>query len=120
VKVVVQIDADAIGGMKPTAPAEPTPPTDAGAPTVLSLPLPSLDDSSAPPAAPTNDTATVTLPDGDADPGTPDAPSVQIQAQLEVVETPPPAEVPVTEPTAAAPAAAEPVAASPQDCPPQP
>jgi hypothetical protein len=121
VKVVVQIDADAIGGMRPTAPAEPEPAPDAGAPTVLALPLPALDDPAAPPAAPASDTATVTLPDADANPGTPDAPSVQIQAQLEVIETPalpepPAAEAPATEPTAAAqPVAAEPAA---QDCPP--
>ena len=114
VKVVVQIDADAIGGMKPTAPAEATPAPDAGAPTVLALPLPALDDPAAPPAAPASDTATVTMPEANATPGTPDAPRVQIQAQLAVVETPPAADAPAaTEPVAAAPAAT-----TPQDCPP--
>jgi hypothetical protein len=116
VKVVVKIDADDLG-TKPTAPAtEPAP--EAGTPSVLSLPLPAAADPSAP-SAPTTDTATVALPDGGAAPGTPQAPQVQVQAQLEVVDTPPAPETPApevpaaTDTTTAASAAPAPAAETP-------
>ena len=132
VKVVVKIDADDLG-TRPTAPAtEPAP--EAGTPSVLSLPLPGDAADPTTPATPTTDTATVALPDGDGTAGTPQAPQVQVQAQLEVVDTPPAPETPAPAPeqpvtpdpttaTSAAPAPAAPAetsattpAADPKDC----
>jgi hypothetical protein len=95
VKVVVKIDADDLG-TKPTAPAtEPAP--EAGTPSILSLPMPGDAADPSTPTTPTTDTATVALPDGDGTAGTPQAPQVQVQAQLEVVDTPPASETPAPE-----------------------
>jgi hypothetical protein len=133
VKVVVKIDADDLG-TRPTAPAtEPAP--EAGTPSVLSLPLPGAAADPTTPPAPTTDTATVALPDGDGTAGTPQTPQVQVQAQLEVVDTPPAPETPAPDQpatpdpataTSAAPAPAAPAAtpapaattpaADPKDC----
>jgi hypothetical protein len=112
VKVVVQIDPEDLGGMKPTGPSDPAaePAPEAGAPTVLSLPLLAKEGAS----EPATDTATVTVPETDPKPGTPAAPTVQVQAQLEVVEEPAAAEQP---PVPATPA---PEATGTQgDCPPE-
>jgi hypothetical protein len=99
VKVVVKIDADDLG-TKPTAPAtEPAP--EAGTPSILSLPMPGDAADPSTPTTPTTDTATVALPDGDGTAGTPQAPQVQVQAQLEVVDTPPAPETPAPEQPAA-------------------
>jgi hypothetical protein len=108
VKVVVQIDAEDIGGMKPSTPSDPDaePAPQAGAPTVLSLPLPASDAA----AEPATDTATAAMPETDAKPGTPAAPTLQIEAQLEVVDLAPPAETPAPETTPT----------TPKDCPPAP
>jgi len=124
VKVVVKIDA-AVLGTKPTTPsADPTPDPDPapGTPSVLSLPLPPAADP-ATPAAPATDTATVALPDADPASGTPDTAAVQVQAQLEVVDTPA-APAPATDTQAAAAAdtstattAAQAPAAPSGDCP---
>jgi hypothetical protein len=133
VKVVVKIDADDLGGTKPTAPAtEPAP--EAGTPSFMSLPLPGEAADPSMPTTPTTDTATVALPDGDGTAGTPQAPQVQVQAQLEVVDTPPAPETPAPAPEqpvtpdtstatsaapAPAPAATTPAAApapDPKDC----
>src|SRR3954471_21169369 len=112
VKVVVKIDADDLG-TRPTAPAtEPAP--EAGTPSFMSLPLPGEAADPSTPTTPTTDTATVALPDGGGTAGTPQAPQVQVQAQLEGVDTPPPpgtppaprAPPPAPEPPAAAPAPA--------------
>ena len=96
VKVVVKIDADDLG-TRPTAPAaEPAP--EAGTPSFMSLPLPAEAADPSTPTTPTTDTATVALPDGDGTAGTPQAPQVQVQAQLEVVDTPPAPETPAPAP----------------------
>ncbi len=128
VKVVVKIDADDLG-TRPTAPAtEPAP--EAGTPSFMSLPLPGEAADPSTPATPTTDTATVALPDGGGPAGAPQAPQVQVQAQLEVVDTPPAPETPAPEQPAApdtstatsaapAPAATTPAAApapDPKDC----
>ncbi len=88
VKVVVKIDAEDLG-TRPTSPgAEPAP--EAGTPSILSLPLPPVADPSTPssPKTPTTDTATVSLPDENPSSGAPSSPQVNVQAQLEVVDTP--------------------------------
>ena len=107
VKVVVKIDTDDLG-TKPTTPTTPStdPAPQDGAPSVLSLPLPPAADPASP-AAPTTDTATVALPDDDPAVGTPDPPAVQVQAQLEVVDTPAP-ESPAADPAPAAAPAPDP------------
>jgi S-DNA-T family DNA segregation ATPase FtsK/SpoIIIE len=128
VKVVVKIDPEDL----PKQPVAGTPPAQEpapgeGAPSVMSLPLPAATDPATPPATAT-DTATVALPETTPAAGTPpEAPSVQVQAELEVVETPPAApepepapepEAPATATTAApAPAAAAPTAQTAGDCP---
>ena len=114
VKVVVQIDPDDLGGIKPSTPSAPDaePAPEAGAPTVLSLPLPAPDAD----AEPATDTATATVPETDPKPGTPSAPTVQIEAQLEVVEPTPPADTPA--PEASAPSTPETSPTTPKDCPP--
>jgi hypothetical protein len=95
VKVVVKIDADDLG-TRPTAPAtEPAP--EAGKPSFMSLPLPGEAADPSTPTTPTTDTATVALPDAGTA-GTPQTPQVQVQAQLEVVDTPPAPETPATAP----------------------
>jgi hypothetical protein len=105
VKVVVKIDTDDLG-TNPTTPSADPAPQD-GAPSVMSLPLPPAADPASPPATPTTDTATVSLPDNDPAAGAPDAPAVQVQAQLEVVDTPAPeAPAPTTTPTTPEPAPA--------------
>jgi hypothetical protein len=116
VKVVVQIDPEDIGGSKPSTPSDPAPEPapEAGAPTVLSLPLPAPDADT----EPATDTATATVPETDPKPGTPSAPTVQIEAQLEVVEPTPPAETP--EPEAPAPSTPDTTPTTPKDCPPGP
>jgi hypothetical protein len=112
VKVVVQIDPEDIGSVKPTTPGDPDaePAPEAGTPTVLSLPLPAPDGG----GEPTTDTATVTVPETDPKPGTPAAPTVQVDAQLEIVEQPAAPEQPPA-PDAPAPDAT----GTPQDCPPE-
>jgi hypothetical protein len=97
VRVVVKIDTADLGTTPTTPTADPAPQD--GEPRVLSLPLPPATDPASPPA-PTTDTATVALPGDDPATGTPDAPAVQIQAQLEVVDTPAP-EAPAPDPAAA-------------------
>jgi S-DNA-T family DNA segregation ATPase FtsK/SpoIIIE len=96
VKVVVKIDAADLGTEPSPAPgpsdpaAEPAP--EAGTPSVMSLPLPPAadPDPTTPdvPATPATDTTTVTLPGADPVPGNPEPSSVQIKAQLDVVDTP--------------------------------
>ena len=106
VKVVVQIDAEDIGGMQPTDPSDPEaePAPEAGAPTVLSLPLPA---SGSGRRRPRRTRRPPPLPETNPKPGAPAAPTVQIEAQLEVVEPPAPEET-------RAPGAAS----TPEDCPP--
>jgi hypothetical protein len=91
VKVVVKIDAEDLGTRPSQSGPAQGPAPDAGTPSVLSLPLPAVDpDPTSPdaPAAPSTDTTTVALPDAAATPGAPAAPAVQVQAQLQVVDTP--------------------------------
>ena len=109
VKVVVQIDAQDLGGMKPSHPSEPDtePAPEAGAPTVLSLPLPAAD------AQPATDSGTAVVPTSDQAPGSPSSPTVQIEAQLEVVDSTPPADTP-----APGDATPETPQTTPKDCPP--
>jgi hypothetical protein len=111
VMVVVKIDPADLGSLPAHDPTQPDPTPESGASSVLSLPLPPATDPSTP-AEPTTDTATVSLPDADPTPGTPEAPAVQVDAQLEIVQTP-------TEPAAAPTAGAGGDAAAPEadDCP---
>jgi hypothetical protein len=124
VKVVVKIDPEDLprSTVPGTPPVQEPAPGD-GAPSVLSLPMPATTDSDTPPAT-TTDSTTVALPETAPAPGTtPEAPSVQVRAELEVVETPPPApapETPAPDATAldtTAPDATAPVATAAGDCP---
>jgi hypothetical protein len=105
VKVVVKIDPEDL----PKRPVSGTPPVQEpapgeGTPSVLSLPLPAASDPATTPA-PAKDTTTVALPETTPAPGTtPEAPAVQVQAELEVVETPPQAPEPEPQPDTSAPA----------------
>jgi hypothetical protein len=121
VKVVVKIDPSDLGSRPAPAPAptdpaaEPAP--EAGAPSVLSLPMPpAADPDPATPDVPSTDSTTVALPDADPTPGTPPSSSVQVQAQLEVVDTPPAPAAPET-PQQSATTGATPVTSPPAgDC----
>jgi hypothetical protein len=114
VKVVVKINPEdlpkrPVPGSAP--PAEPAPPDDT--PSVLSLPLRDQTDPQTP-AAPATDTTTVALPDTTPQQGAPEVPAVKVQAELEVVDTPDPADQPApAEPQQPAAAATAPA----DDCP---